>query len=199
MKICGTYKIQSRCKPERIYIGSASDITHRWQSHILDLQKNQHHSFKLQNHYNKYGESDLEFSILLGCEKEDLIKTEQYFIDSYKPWFNICPLARSCLGIKRTEEYKENQRKIQTGKKHRPFTDDHKKGISKALKGRTRSKEWCENISAGKRGKSQTTEHVQKRVAKNTGKKRTEKTKLKQHNAAITRWAKEKNFLINQN
>lgn len=101
MNISGIYKIQSKIKPERIYIGSAINISHRWNMHLFRLRKKEHHSSKLQNHYNKYGESDLLFSILLGCEISDLIKIEQYFIDSYRPWFNICKVAGSALGIKR--------------------------------------------------------------------------------------------------
>jgi group I intron endonuclease len=85
MRISGIYRIQSKIKSERIYIGSAVDINDRWRCHLKDLRNNKHHSKKLQRHYDKYGEVDLQLSILLGCEKEDLLKTEQYFIDSYNP------------------------------------------------------------------------------------------------------------------
>lgn len=90
----GIYKIQSKKNPKRCYIGSSKNIKKRWHYHILDLRKNAHHSKKLQRHYNKYGESDLLFTILLGCDKEDLIKHEQYFIDAYKPYFNGSLLAK---------------------------------------------------------------------------------------------------------
>jgi group I intron endonuclease len=101
MKISGIYQIQSKIKPERIYIGSAININSRWNMHLFRLRKKEHHSIKLQNHYNKYRESDLQFSVLLGCDKGDLIKIEQYFIDSYNPWFNIAKKAGSALGIRR--------------------------------------------------------------------------------------------------
>lgn len=114
MKISGIYQIQSKIKPERIYIGSAINIDDRWRCHLKDLRKNKHQR-KLQNHFNKYGESDLQFSILLPCEKADLIKTEQYFIDSHKPYFNICPTAGSVLGLK---------------KKYKPMGEYQKKRIS---------------------------------------------------------------------
>jgi len=109
MKISGIYKIQSQIKPERIYIGSAIDINHRWKMHINDLRKNKHGSIKLQRHFSKYGEVDLQFSILLGCDKEDLIKTEQYFIDSYNPFFNICKTAGSWLGHRHSAESRKKQ------------------------------------------------------------------------------------------
>lgn len=100
MKISGIYKIQSIIKPERVYIGSAVNLSERWRHHLNDLKLEKHGNNRLQNHYNKYGISDLCFSILLGCDKKDLLKTEQYFIDSYNPYFNICKLAGSRLGMK---------------------------------------------------------------------------------------------------
>jgi group I intron endonuclease len=107
MKISGIYKIQSKIKPKRIYIGSAKNILIRWKLHLRSLRLNKHHSALLQRHYNKYSESDLLFSVLLGCDKEDLIKTEQYFLDSYQPYFNICKIAGSSLGRKHSEESKK--------------------------------------------------------------------------------------------
>ncbi len=104
MKISGIYKIQSVIKPNKIYIGSAININLRKWQHFNDFKKNRHGNSRLQNHYNKYGKDDLQFSFLLGCDKKDLIKIEQYFIDSYNPFFNICKKADSSLGLKRSEE-----------------------------------------------------------------------------------------------
>jgi group I intron endonuclease len=117
MKISGIYKIQSQIKPDRIYIGSAIDINDRWRCHLKDLRKKKHSNIKLQNHFNRYGETDFQFSILLGCNKEDLIKIEQYFIDSYNPYFNICKIAGNCLGVKRSDETKQKQRLRKLGYK----------------------------------------------------------------------------------
>jgi group I intron endonuclease len=106
MEIAGIYQIQSKRKPNRVYIGSASNIQQRWRAHLSYLRNNKHHAIKLQRHFNKYGEDDFQFSILLGCDKdkEYLLKTEQFFIDSMKPYFNSCPLATSRKGSKATEE-----------------------------------------------------------------------------------------------
>ena len=102
----GIYKIQSFIKPNRIYIGSAVNITERWRHHLNDLKLSKHHSLKLQRHYNKYGQSDLYFSILIECEKEELINIEQSFLDSYKPYFNICKIAGNTLGFRHSKESK---------------------------------------------------------------------------------------------
>jgi group I intron endonuclease len=106
MKLIGIYKIQSTSNPERVYIGSSVNIKNRWDNHIYDLRHGKHHNIKMQRHFNKYGLSDLQFSIIEECPKDILIQREQFHIDTLKPWFNICPIAYSCIGLKHTEEVK---------------------------------------------------------------------------------------------
>jgi group I intron endonuclease len=108
---CGIYKIQSIIKPKQFYIGSAINFNNRKDSHLCFLRKNKHHSEKLQNHFNKYGESDLRFEFLIGCNEKDLICIEQFFIDSLNPYFNICKIAGNTLGFKHSEESKQKMRK----------------------------------------------------------------------------------------
>lgn len=100
MESAGIYKIQSKRKPDRIYVGSSNNLGKRWYFHLLLLKRNKHHSIKLQRHFNKYGIEDLEYSILLECDfnKEDLLSKEQFFIDALNPYFNICKVAGSSLG-----------------------------------------------------------------------------------------------------
>lgn len=100
----GVYQIKSIIKPTRIYIGSSIDIHCRWDRHLSLLNRNKHHSPKLQNHYNKYGKNDLVFSILVLCEQLDLIITEQYYLDTLKPYFNTCKIAGNSLGFKHSKE-----------------------------------------------------------------------------------------------
>lgn len=127
MKISGIYQIQSKTKPDRVYIGSAINISRRWLFHLYQLRHNQHHSSKLQNHFNKYGEVDLQFSVLFCCEDGGLISIEQLFLDLCNPYFNICKLAGSCIGRKhskesiekmckpRSQEFKDKMRSIRLG------------------------------------------------------------------------------------
>lgn len=143
MKISGVYQIQSKIKLERIYIGSTVNINTRWKDHLKTLRRNQHHSLKLQRHYNKYGESDLQFSILLGCEREDLIKTEQYFIDSYKPYFNNSPTAGSCLGNKWSDQQKKRRSELYSGKTHPMFGKHH------AEEAKRKNSEWHKEFQSG--------------------------------------------------
>lgn len=112
----GIYQIQSIIKPERIYIGSAINIIQRWRVHLSNLKKNKHSSKKLQNHYNKYGQRDLQFSVLYQCKKENLINIEQCFINAHNPYFNICKIAGNTLGLKYSK--KINKKKGHKGNQH---------------------------------------------------------------------------------
>jgi group I intron endonuclease len=143
MKISGIYQIQSKIEPERIYIGSAINVTRRWKCHLSDLRKNKHHSIKLQRHFNKYGENDLQFSVLRNCEKEYLIINEQSLIDICNPYFNICKIAGSPLGVKRSEETKKKISKLHKG---RIFSTERKKQMSDYRKGKKLSKEHIEKL-----------------------------------------------------
>jgi group I intron endonuclease len=125
----GIYKIQSSVKPSRSYIGSAVNITERWRKHINDLQLSKHCNSKLQNHYNKYGISDLQFSVLIECSLECLLETEQCFLDSNNPFFNICKIAGRTTGYKHSESAREKMRG--------PKTPSHKRKLSEAKKGKS--------------------------------------------------------------
>ena len=94
----GIYQIQSIIKPDKIYIGSSVDIGRRWRAHLSKLSLNKHPNIKLQNHYNKYGKLDLIFSVLIQCDVDSLISTEQFYIDELHPWFNIVLKVNDNIG-----------------------------------------------------------------------------------------------------
>ena len=160
MRISGIYKIESIIRPERFYIGSGVNLQSRKRQHFSDLRLNKHGNSKLQNHYNKYGANDLVFIIIEPCFQELLIIREQYYLNNLKPWFNICLMAKNCLGVKRTEDTKQKIREANLGKwagEKNPcfgenFTDEHRLNISKALTGKKLSKKHKENISKGLQG-----------------------------------------------
>jgi group I intron endonuclease len=131
----GIYKITSIIKPKKIYIGSAVNLHRRWQEHMLKLKKKLHHNPKLQAHFNKYGDSDLLYSVIIFCIKEELIEQEQFFMDLYDPWFNICKKANSRLGVALSDETKEKLRQANLGKK---LSEETKRRMSIAQKNRQR-------------------------------------------------------------
>ncbi len=116
------YSIYSIKKPNRLYFGSAVDFKNRKSVHISQLRSNKHGNRKLQRHFNKYGESDLVFDICeFVTERNDILKSEQFYLDFFKPYFNICKTAGSNLG-----------------RKFGKLKKSHRENISKSLKGKKR-------------------------------------------------------------
>ena len=193
MRISGIYKIQSQVKPDRIYIGSSCNAPVRWKQHLGRLRRGNHHSAKLQRHYLKYGESDLLFSLILACNEEELISIEQYFIDSYNPYFNNSPLAGSTRGIKHSPESRANMSKGHKG--HIPWNKG-KKGVQKISKetrekmsqshkgnknalGNKFSPEMREHLSKIRKGKTFSDEHKRKIGEANARRAWTDESKKK--------------------
>jgi hypothetical protein len=161
MKYPAIYKIQSKKFPNRCYVGSANNVKNRWSNHIGILRKGKHHSIKLQNHYNKYSESDLVFIIIEPCLPEFLIEREQYYLDKEKPYFNICKIAGSCKGIIASDETKRKMSEARKGhfgwnkgkKGMFKHTEQHKKRMSLLKTGVPRSEETKMKVSKSLKGK----------------------------------------------
>ncbi len=149
MKISGVYKIQSIKKPNRCYVGSSVNIMKRWNGHFNALRNNKHHSPKLQHHYNKYGEEDLQFTILMGCDKNGVIEAEQYFLDALSPYFNMSKIALGSCDFRQTQQSIEKRRKSMTGKK---WTDEMKRRFSEKCKGRPKSEAHKKALSISLKG-----------------------------------------------
>lgn len=139
MKAPGIYRIQSKKKPQRIYIGSAANLRSRRMSHLYELRKGIHINKKLQNHYNKYGESDLVFSVITCCDANDRLALEQFYLDAIQPWFNICRVAGNTAGRPVSDETRQKQSALKKGIPVRPkgskLTEEHKKHISESMSG----------------------------------------------------------------
>jgi group I intron endonuclease len=84
----GIYLI-SASQGTKCYVGSSKNIRTRLASHWCALRNNRHTNKKLQNHFNKYGESSLVFSILERCEEALLEEREIFYALKIKPWFNV--------------------------------------------------------------------------------------------------------------
>ncbi|TGE29764.1 GIY-YIG nuclease family protein [Hymenobacter metallicola] len=108
-KVAAVYLIGNTLD-DRVYIGSSCHVRNRMSFHFHCLKRDKHHSAKLQNFYNKYGEGVITTSILEICEVDNLIVREQYWIDSYvkhhkeSDLMNIAHKAGSCRGIKQNPE-----------------------------------------------------------------------------------------------
>ena len=129
----GIYQIVSILNGKQ-YIGSAVDCKIRKIHHFSSLRKEKHTNQHLQRHFNKYGEQDLQFSILEFCSKEDLLIKEQAAIESYNPEFNMCKIAGSTLGLKWKPDSRKKGSDCKIGAKNPSFgvpkTENQKRAIS---------------------------------------------------------------------
>lgn len=128
------YKIQSKVRPYKFYIGSTICFYSRFNSHINSLKRKKHKNPKLQSHFNKYGIEDLDFSIIEEVENKDiLIEREQYWLDKLKPIFNVCKTADRPPEFVRDIAYRAKMSAAKKGKPHRSECSAEK---SKRQKGR---------------------------------------------------------------
>jgi len=111
----GIYRIL--CVPTgKIYVGSAINLARRWQDHRAALRAGNHQNSYFQRAWDKYGEIAFAFSVLEFVPADTLLEVEQYWMDitcCYEEscGFNICMVAGSHLGIRRSKDVKEKLRK----------------------------------------------------------------------------------------
>jgi group I intron endonuclease len=168
-KICGIYRIVNMVNGKS-YIGKALSIYSRWQVHKYHLRKNTHHSRKLQNAWNKYGEHNFRLEIVLECNQDSLLASEEHAItsyDSYHSGYN-CTLkaGKDATGIKRSEEFKSG---ISKRNKGRIVSEESKERMRAAKLGTKASKETLIKMSKSQTGKKLSSEHrakIGKSVAK---------------------------------
>lgn len=111
MSIMGIYKI-TNIENNKIYIGSSVDIEKRWTKHVQDLNNNKHHSYKLQEDWNKYSPETFEFEIVNAMTDEEMLRDiEQLYLSKYKPYkdgYNVADQVHYGLPIKIQEWTTEN-------------------------------------------------------------------------------------------
>ncbi len=153
----GIYMIKNKVN-EKIYIGSSVDIDNRLVHHINSLKRGDHHSIHLQRAWNLYGAENFTFETIeevkrYEIETDEEFKNrlvhvrEQHYLDTLFPWkrkigYNICSIADSPLGIKRSEKTKEKLRIFFTGKTR---SEETKQKISEGLKN---SENWKKSVTS---------------------------------------------------
>lgn len=82
--ISGIYKIVSKIDG-KYYVGSSYDIFGTRKSrHLTRLRKNDHHSIKLQNAFNKHGEDNFNIILIEEVDVMQLFIVEQKYLDIAK-------------------------------------------------------------------------------------------------------------------
>jgi group I intron endonuclease len=191
----GVYRIRNNLSGKS-YVGSSIDVFTRFSQHRNDLSNGVHICKPLQMAWNKYGELRFAFEIIEICDKEKLIEIEQKYIDiarANKGAYNIRLIAESNLGHKSPLKGKSLQGahleavragcKRRIGVKRALFSEEWKRKIGAAGKGRKVPVEVGAKISSRLKGKPKSKEHIAKVVAANKGRLVSEESKEKMRKA----------------
>lgn len=134
----GIYLIRNKIDG-KAYVGSAVNISGRWNTHQSALNRNKHYNPYLQKSWNKYGANNFEFIFIYPTvDKESLIEYENAFIQEFnacntKYGYNMRITAGSFLGMKHSEETKEKMRQWNVGRK---MSEESKQKMSESKKGK---------------------------------------------------------------
>lgn len=134
----GIYEIRNLINGKR-YIGSATCFRKRWAGHKSGFKNGNHPNRYLMSSWIKYGPDAFVFGIIEVCAIDELIRREQYWIDSGKPEYNLSPTAGNNTGVKFSDEAKQKISERHKGNKYclgRKISDKTKAAISQANRGR---------------------------------------------------------------
>lgn len=150
LRNCGIYIIQNNVN-NHIYIGSSSNVTKRFNSHLNLLNKNKHSNLHLQAAWNKYGKENFVFLHVerISTPETRLIR-ENKWIKIHKPEYNNI-LVNGNNYFFHSNETKEKIRQKALGRK---VSDETKAKIKEKNKSRILSEETKLKISESNKGKS---------------------------------------------
>ena len=168
---CGIYMIQNKVNG-KIYIGQTLDIEDRWEKHKYMLRGGYHSNKHLQRAWNKYGEENFEFSILLECEESQLNTFEEYYIFELMTYDDKVGYNKN-YGGSSGRPTEETKRKISENNiwNDKERCEEQRKKISETMKGKAKSEETKKKISETEKGKIVSEETRRKMSESRKGKK----------------------------
>jgi len=199
---CGIYEILNLNNNHR-YIGSSHDLKRRWADHKILLKNSKHHSYKLQEAWDKYGNSAFEFNKLITCHLDLLTFYEQQFIDGLCPEYNIIlnpkeypqevrdKISKSLMGHPVSKKTRRIMVQAGGNRKGCHLTEETKRKISLAnigksrCKGRKLSEEHKHRISEASLGKKMSLEACERMRQSHLGVKLSEQHKQRQQEGRI--------------
>jgi group I intron endonuclease len=158
----GIYMIYNQ-ENKKAYIGQASHIRKRFNSHKSELKNGCHGNSYLQNAWNKYGENTFLFIPLENCAKKELTNREAYYLDliDLELRYNLKvvtevhvtsevtreKIRQANLGRKASEETRKKMSESAKKVIHSPLSEEHKQNLSLAHKGKALSEEHKQKIA----------------------------------------------------
>ena len=105
-----------------VYVGSAVDLKKRFKAYfsVNYLSETLRCKSKIYSSLLKNGYENFILEILEYCDPDQCIETEDYYINLWKPDYNICPKAGSSFGRSTSEDTKMKLSIIALNRKHVP-------------------------------------------------------------------------------
>lgn len=167
-QLSGIYRILNKINGN-CYIGSSLNVEKRYKHHLSTLRHNSSRCSILQKAFNKYGEDNFEFQVILCCKPEYRLYYEQQLIRELNSQYNVftnvsdSPLRQftfteqSKLKMSIAHKGKNYQNSINTTYhwqiKVEFFSKESKDKIRKAKQNTTLSQETIKKMSEAKKGK----------------------------------------------
>jgi group I intron endonuclease len=169
----GIYKITN--PNGKIYIGQTIDFERRIKHYKLLKCKEQP---RIHRSLIKYGVDNHTFELLHECDKNNLTILERYYQELYK---STGKNGLNCILVA-TDEFsgghsEESKKKISKALKGRNLTNEHKIKIANGNSKRIITDEHRKNLGNGNRGKKQSEEWKKKLSEARKGLKRSDETK----------------------
>lgn len=190
--LCGVYKITNNVNG-KVYIGQSINIKERWKDHIRTLNKQNSHSTLLQRAWNKHKPESFSFEILELCMEDDLDDVEIKYIELYDSINNGYNIESGGNKNKRMSE--ETKKKIGNANRGRHHSDETKRKMSESrtgknngMFGKSHSEESKKKMSDSKIGRPghKCTDYQKERAKQaNLGKDVSEETRKKISEANI--------------
>ena len=131
----GIYCIEN-LKNGRRYIVQSINIIRRLNNHKSSLNRTYHSNVYLQRAWNKYGENNFSFTVLIECHPIDLDELESYFISHYKTMENKYGYNLEGGGNRNKVMSKETRQKISKSKRGKNFmSSEYLEKLSERMKG----------------------------------------------------------------
>lgn len=102
----------------KLYVGSGDPLYLRLSDYYQTWYLTSRNNLPIIRGLNKYKMINFSLHILEYTTSENVIKSEQRWIDLLRPEYNINPVAGSSKGYKHSLENIEKMKKLATGRKH---------------------------------------------------------------------------------
>lgn len=172
----GIYCIKNKINNKK-YIGRAKNIRERFSKHKRQLKNKNHVNKYLQDSWNKYGEENFEFNVILFSPTFLLSILEIIFIMIFRTkspnGYNLTSGGEGSTGFKHS---RESLNKISVSHRKENLSDETLERMRKSAHREKRSQEIRNKISKSHIGKHPSQESIRKSALSRTGRKAPKET-----------------------